>query len=72
MGKARAEKSPQEIDWIYGLLARHRSIAFAQDAARALATAAEREMERAFRDAPGDQHTSFIRSLVRYAVEREL
>jgi geranylgeranyl diphosphate synthase type II len=72
LGKPRAERTPRDVDWIYGQLARHGSIDFARSAARDLAQAAERELERAYAQAPDGEHKDFIRALLRYTIEREI
>jgi geranylgeranyl diphosphate synthase type II len=72
LAKPRAQRLAKEIEWIYELLAREGSIAFASRAAHELAVAAEQELERAYADAPEGPDKQFIRDLVRYTVEREL
>jgi len=70
--KPRARRLPRDVEWLYGLLERHRSIDFARDAAARLAVAAAQELEPAFADAPEGDDKDFIRELVRYTVERSV
>jgi len=70
--KPRDRRLPREIGWLYELLAQHRSIDFARDAAARLASAALQEMETAYADAPEGEDKDFIRNLVRYTVERSV
>jgi geranylgeranyl diphosphate synthase, type II len=72
LGKPRARRLPREIAWLYELIARHESIAFARQAARELAAAAQQEFELAFADAGEGIDRDFIRSLVGYTIARDL
>ena len=51
---------------------RHGSIAFAIDYGRGVGAAAHDAFETAFRTVPPSEHTSFLRGLVEYMLEREV
>lgn len=72
LAKPRAARTPSDIAWMYDLIRRHRSIEFAREAARELAAAAADEATRAFSNASNPEAVSFIRSLVRYVIERDV
>jgi hypothetical protein len=78
LGKPCGRRQPRDIDWMYELLAREGIIDFATRAVREgiidfatravrdFAVAAERELERAYRDAAEGPDKEFIRGLVAF------
>jgi geranylgeranyl diphosphate synthase type II len=71
LARPRAERSRQDLEWIYEQMRRHHSIEFARRAARQLAGAALFEAASAFRDVPDSQDKRFILNMARYVVERD-
>lgn len=72
LGRPRERRLPRELGWVYDLLRRHGSIAYAQEASRELVTAAVSEFESAFAEAKDDAAKQFIRQILDYVVEREV
>jgi geranylgeranyl diphosphate synthase type II len=64
-------RGPRETEWILRLIGKYRSIEYAHSCACNLASAALAEFPIAYRDAAQNEFTDFIRSVVRYMVERE-
>jgi geranylgeranyl diphosphate synthase type II len=70
--KAREERSRRDIEWLYDLLERHRSIDYARSAARELIAEAARAFEQAYQGAIEGEDKAFVREMVDYMVEREV
>jgi geranylgeranyl diphosphate synthase type II len=71
LGRPRERRLPRELGWVYELLRRHGSIAYAQDASRELVAAAVSEFDAAFAGAQDDAAKQFVRGILDYVVERE-
>ena len=71
LAKPRADRLPVEIERISRLIEQHQSLEYARRVAVELGTAASREFEAAFAEAPESPDKDFIRSLTRYALERD-
>lgn len=72
LSKPRNDRKQNEIDWIYHLMAKYKSIEFARSAARQLAGAALREFYVAYGDRPDTEDKQFIRDLILYMIERDI
>ena len=68
----RAERSADEVGWVYGQLDRHESIAYARTVARQLAEAALAEYAIAYGDLPDSEEKQFVGDIVHYMIERDL
>ena len=71
LAKPRERRTVQEVEWVYGLLVRNKSIEYARRAARQLAGAALLEALAAFRDIPDSQEKRFILEMILYVVDRD-
>jgi geranylgeranyl diphosphate synthase type II len=71
LAKPRAQRLPREVAWIYELLHKHGSLAYARQAARAFADGARREFDIAYKDATPGPQLDFLSALVDYMVSRE-
>ncbi len=71
LAKSRDERSWEEVEWVYGLMVRHRSIHAAQRSARNLAGAALREFMVAYSQAPDSNDKRFILELILYMIKRD-
>lgn len=71
LAKRRAERTAEEIEWIYGLMARYKCIEFARSSARQLMGAALMEALTAFRGVPDSEYKRFILEMVLYVVNRD-
>jgi geranylgeranyl diphosphate synthase type II len=69
--KLRAERTVAEVEWVYALMVRYRSIEFARGAARQLVGAALLEALTAFRGVPDSDYKRFILEMVLYVVNRD-
>jgi geranylgeranyl diphosphate synthase type II len=67
----RTERSAPELKWIVHLMAKYRSIEYAQRRARNLAGAALREFFVAYRDAMDLQAKELVQSIVLYVINRK-
>jgi geranylgeranyl diphosphate synthase type II len=70
LGRPRQRRLPREIDWIYDLLKKYGSIAFAQARARELLDAAAAAFGPAFEGAQEGDDKAFLARSVRYMTER--
>jgi geranylgeranyl diphosphate synthase type II len=70
--KTRAERTPQDVAWIYQVLSAHGSIEYARSAASQFAEGARREFEAAYAGASDAEPVRFLRSLIDYMVSREM
>ena len=61
---------PREIDWVYDLLKKYRSIEFAQARARELLDAAQSAFGSAFEGAQDGDDKAFVGRSIRYMIER--
>jgi geranylgeranyl diphosphate synthase type II len=71
LAEPRLEHTESEVQWIYQLMARYKSISYARRAARELAGAALLEALTEFRGAPDSKHKRFILEMVLYVVNRD-
>ncbi|HZD33409.1 MAG TPA: polyprenyl synthetase family protein, partial [Candidatus Angelobacter sp.] len=71
LGRQRAERTAEEVHWVYELMLRHGSIDFARRAARQLAGAALLEALAAFRGLPDTAEKQFILEMILYVVNRD-
>jgi geranylgeranyl diphosphate synthase, type II len=68
---SRAERSVREVQALSNLIRAHGSLEYARAVGHALALAASRAFEDAFRDAPESEDKQFVRDMVRFLVERD-
>jgi len=71
LAKSRERRTAQEVEWVYRMLVRYRSIDYARRSARQLAGAALLEAVSAFRDVPDSQEKRFILEMILYVVDRD-
>jgi geranylgeranyl pyrophosphate synthase len=71
LAEPRLEHTESEVQWIYQLMARYKSISYARRAARELAGAALLEALTELRGAPDSKHKRFILEMVLYVVNRD-
>lgn len=71
LAKPRPRRLPREVAWIYDLLQKHGSIAYARQAASAFAEAARHEFDVAYASALPGPKLDFLRSLLDYMISRE-
>lgn len=71
LAKPSGQRLPREVAWVYELLSRYGTIAYARRAARQFAEAAERELQTAYAGASPGPDLDFIQTLVEYVVNRE-
>jgi geranylgeranyl diphosphate synthase type II len=72
LSKSRDEHSLEEVNWIYKLLVKYRSIEHGRSKARQLAGAALREFHVAFRNALSGDDKKFVHELIWYMIERDI
>jgi len=72
LGRARTQRLPRDVDWLFGRLRQHGSIDFAREASRELIHAAAREFTAAYAEVPDGEDKAFIRQCVEYVVQRDL
>lgn len=70
LGRPRQRRLPREIDWVYDLLKKYRSIEFAQARARELLDAAQSAFGSAFEGAQDGDDKAFVGRSIRYMIER--
>ena len=70
LSRPRERRLPREIDWVYELLGKYGSIAFAQDRARELLDAAQTAFNDAFASAPEGDDKAFLAQTLQYVVDR--
>src|SRR5689334_23604200 len=68
---SRAQRTEQDVAWVFRLFERHASIDFARATLREMVRAATDEFEVAFGDAPGVADREFIRDLIPYLGDRD-
>jgi geranylgeranyl diphosphate synthase, type II len=71
LGKTRQQRKASEVEWLYELLVRCKSIDYARRTARQLAGAALFEALAAFRGVPDSKEKRFILEMILYVVERD-
>lgn len=71
LAKPRERRAAQEVEWVYGLLVRNKSVDYARRSARQLAGAALLEALAAFRNVPDSQEKRFILEMILYVVNRD-
>ena len=71
LAKPRERRTSEEVEWVYGLLVRNKSIDYARRSARQLAGAALLEALAAFRDMPDSQEKRFLLEMILYVVDRD-
>ena len=71
LAKSRPNRRGDEVEWLYGLLLRNKSLDYARRAARQLAGAALLEALAAFRGQPDSQEKRFILEMILYVVDRD-
>jgi geranylgeranyl diphosphate synthase type II len=71
LAKPRGRRTAEEVEWVYELLVRNKSIDYARRSARQLAGAALLEAVAAFRDVPDSQEKRFIFEMILYVVDRD-
>jgi len=72
MRKPRRRKTQREVDYVFELMQRYGSIAYASDASRAFGRKAQRFFDRRFDQLPDSTHKSFLREAVAYVTDRDL
>jgi geranylgeranyl diphosphate synthase type II len=70
--KARPDRMPGEISWIYDLMQKRGSIDFARGVAQQFYQAAEKTFDVAYARAEENEHKQFLRGLLRFMETREL
>jgi geranylgeranyl diphosphate synthase type II len=70
LSRPRQRRLPREIDWVNDLLRKYGSIDFAQARARELLAAAEDAFETAFNGVSDSDDKAFLRSTLRYMIDR--
>jgi geranylgeranyl diphosphate synthase type II len=68
----RKNRLKEDVKWVYHLMGKYKSIAYAQSCARQLAGAALREFDVAYGCAPDTEDKRFIRDLILYMIERDI
>ncbi len=68
----RTERNPAEVEWIYDLLLKYKSITAARSSAHHLAGAALREFNLIYGALPDSEDKEFIRDIILYMIERDL
>lgn len=71
LAQSREDRRAQEVEWVYGLLVRYKTIDYARRAARQLAGAALLEGLAAFGGLPDSEEKRFILEMILYAVDRD-
>jgi geranylgeranyl diphosphate synthase, type II len=69
--KPRAERSPQDLAWIYELMRRYGSIDYARSAAHDFAAGAREEFHHAYASATPGPDLTFLQALLDYMVSRD-
>ena len=72
LGQPRDQRSPQEIEWVHGLMQRYGSVAYANGFAHGLAGAALHEYECIYDDFPDSDDKHFVGGLATWVFERTL
>ena len=67
----RSERTPEQVEWLFGLMQERGSLDFARSCARQLAGAALREGVATFAASPESEHKTFLLDTVLYMIERE-
>jgi geranylgeranyl diphosphate synthase type II len=70
LSRPRQRRLPREIDWLNDLLRKYGSIEFAKSRARELLAAAEEAFETAFNGVSDSDDKTFLRSTLRYMIDR--
>ena len=68
----RESRCPEDVQWVYRLMAKYDSIEYARSCARQLAGAALKEYYTAYGDVPDSEDKRFIQDIVFYMIERDL
>jgi geranylgeranyl diphosphate synthase type II len=68
----RNDRHQKDVEWVYRMMIKYKSIEFAQSSARQLAGAALREFYVAYGDRPDTKDKQFIRDLILYMIERDI
>jgi geranylgeranyl diphosphate synthase type II len=68
----RLDRSPKDVLWVYEIMHKYRSMAYARSIARQLADAALVEFEVAYGDLPDSEDKQLIAEIVVYMIERDL
>jgi geranylgeranyl diphosphate synthase, type II len=71
LAQPREKRTATDVEWVYGLLIRNKSIDYARRAARQLAGAALLEGLAAFRGLPDSEEKRFILEMILYVVDRD-
>ena len=71
LGKARADRTANEIEWVIDRMDAHECIGYAQKAARDLLDAARNSFDPLFKDTHPDEHR-FISEIMDYMITREV
>lgn len=72
LSKPRNARKEDQVQWVYGLMKKHKSLEYARSCARQLAGAAFREFSVAYDGLPESEHKSFIKQLIFYMIYRDL
>ena len=71
LAQPRENRTVSDVEWVYGLMVRYKSIDYARRAARQLAGAALLEALAAFRSLPDSEEKRFILEMILYVVDRD-
>jgi len=68
----REDRAPEDVAWVYDLMDKYQSLAFARAVAEELARAALEEFEVAYGGLPDSPDKQFIEDIVLYMIDRDL
>ena len=68
----RLERSAEDVLWVYEIMAKYESMAYARSVASQLADAALKEFDVAYGDLPDSEDKQLIADIVLYMIERDL
>ena len=68
----RLDRSPSDVQWVYDIMGRYKSIEYARSSARQLAGAALKEFGVAYGTLPDSEDKRLIANIVLYMIERDL
>jgi geranylgeranyl diphosphate synthase, type II len=72
LSKPRAQRTADEVAWVYGIMDKYGSIDYARSCAKHLAGAALREFFVAYGDQADSEDKEMIRTIILYMIERDL
>jgi geranylgeranyl diphosphate synthase type II len=72
LGQTRARRSPEDVQWVLGLMQSYGSMDYGRTVSRHLAGATLYEFTQAFGDLPASDEKNFLNQIIRYMVSRDL